>query len=68
MTELEAAKKWCPFVRNDYKANGGNRGQHGCVQIAPCIGSHCMAWRWRTTTKDNPKHGRCGLAGEEVQG
>lgn len=81
MTEGEAKTKWCPFVRYPcgYKAinrptsaigDDGNRGS--------CIGSECMAWRWKVTPqqvteawRDEPEHTRitssdgfCGLAGK----
>lgn len=47
MTEDEAKTKWCPFVRNDYALTGGNRYKEAPHKVAPCIGSACMAWRWR---------------------
>jgi hypothetical protein len=80
MTEEEAKTKWCPHVR--YKSSRGegiNRWQEGMdAQYNPdhsrCIGSACMAWRWRVmpgplevgvhATTNNPGDGYCGLAGK----
>ena len=61
MTEDEAKTKWCPQAHD-----GSNQ---------KCIGSKCMAWRWRYNNrdliKDRPEEfkglkdvGYCGLAGK----
>lgn len=43
MTEGEAEKKFCPFDRWSMTQADGS-------EDAPkCIGSACMAWRWRWT-------------------
>lgn len=39
----------------------GNRFQQG--QIAPCMGSNCMAWRWEPKYVGEDRHGHCGLVG-----
>lgn len=70
MTEVEAKKRWCPFVRFLTYGDGDsmcaiNRGGDPVVRDAcNCIASACMAWRWqdRTDGVENPK-GYCGLAG-----
>lgn len=53
MTEEEAKKKWCPFVRI---SDGENLNEPITSRLIPledhgsgetnCIGSACMAWRW----------------------
>lgn len=75
MTEEEAKTKWCPAARVDSTAaNRPNPGPN-CDTTAgwpPCIGSACMAWRWkRERMHDTSEHymdstteGRCGLAGK----
>lgn len=69
LTEDEAKKRWCPFARTLYVGKAGgiqppsNRfsnpdGQENNPPDCRCIGSACMAWRWRLSGD-----GYCGLAG-----
>ncbi len=65
MTEDEAKKKWCPFVRlvvadatgADPSSVAANRvGVRGTREVklpdaACCIASACMAWRWSETKR-----------------
>ena len=48
MTEEEAEKRWCPFVRASGSLNGQavtiNRAGND-ITNATCISSECMAWR-----------------------
>ena len=66
MTEEEAKDKWCPQSQLDTQITvSGNRLQQ--VNMGNCIGSACMAWRWRLPPFANePKGGDgfCGLAGK----
>lgn len=57
MTEKEAKRKWCPFVRVFETKDGdqwSNRPDAGFASDAYCMGSGCMAWRWSVVTN---KHG-----------
>jgi len=81
LTEEEAKTKWCPFARvagrttSDNAAQGCNRNYTGGPDSGGlCIGSACMAWRWKArfgTDPVNPEncaqlepmYGYCGLAG-----
>lgn len=77
MTEDEAKKKWCPFVRLCVKGqSAGNRygDENGTIEnpsSCRCIGSDCMAWRWAdgmpsiTGKPKNMCEGYCGLAGKQ---
>ena len=71
-TELEAAMRWCPHVREVTPAGKGRkdaaignryRDDDGTEYANPagccCIGSVCMAWHWLDATR-----GYCGLAGK----
>lgn len=40
MTEGEAKEKWCPFDHWSATQNEGGEAPR-------CIGSQCMAWRWK---------------------
>ena len=53
LTEGEAAKRWCPFVRlpADHVGGGINRDTKGNTSRAYCIGSACMAWRTAETAE-----------------
>ena len=75
MTEDEAKTKWCPFVRinsisgdqfsfnrmdmTNAKNDSLEYRVGADLEIARCIGSLCMAWRWQ-----NSLDGYCGLAGK----
>jgi hypothetical protein len=62
MTEEEAAQRWCPFAR--VPATAVNRVPGGQAHpAARCLGSGCMAWRWRDTGRGEGDDGVCGLAG-----
>lgn len=63
MTEEEAKKKWCPFVRVDSEGNNRsvNIGPH-TTDLTVCVGSACMAWRWAGRLIDERVTGYCGLA------
>lgn len=66
MTEEDAKTKWCPFVRF---VSVNNRGESETSiprnpPITACIGSACMAWRWKNDyerrwdlPKDKPPEG-----------
>ncbi|WP_181707360.1 hypothetical protein [Chthonobacter rhizosphaerae] len=70
VTEAEAKKKWCPFVRLDgpnrlnNMLTGGFDTEHA---VQHCIGSACMGWRAfgysHVKGADFEHHGYCGLAG-----
>lgn len=69
MTEEEAKKKWCPFVRLTVGVIEGKGGQltpafnrFGSVETGltenpvdcRCIASECMAWRWARIEEVRP--------------
>lgn len=65
LTETEARKKWCPFVRLSdigYPAFNREKRHAHDPELNPencgCIASECMAWRW----VDGYELGFCGLA------
>ena len=86
-TEEEAKTKWCPFARNVESGIAGNSAARNRVTLIDdepptklaaeligvnCIGSACMAWRWKLRfgthpnkpedcTELPPTHGSCGL-------
>lgn len=65
MTEAEAFKRWCPFARVASTGGACNRAQNSQVdesQLARCIGSACMVWRWDIGDQGG-RNGFCGLAG-----
>jgi hypothetical protein len=68
MTEDEAEKKWCPFVRDE--DGGSNVSNESRVpHWSTCVGSECMAWRWDTLIADQGStltHGGCGLVGKQL--
>ena len=80
MTEAEAKKKWCPNVRYlaTFRNDEGKLETAGCfnrggadsgLEKARCIGSDCMAWRWkygedRAYRGRDTQHGYCGAFGK----
>lgn len=77
MTEKEALTKWCPFVRTDTQGpeySACNRFDGSIKSEALlCVGSACMAWRWKNGAFPSPGdppaiseryEGHCGLAGQ----
>jgi hypothetical protein len=79
MTEDEAKKKWCPHVQVSVSTgidgteadDNRNSTKHDFDRQPVCIGSACMAWRWKAQQQlpiDEglaPSHeGYCGLAGQ----
>lgn len=68
ITEEEATKRWCPFVRMSNGPDGSwNRlvNSPGDYQSYNCLASECMAWRKVSADfdKDGNLPGYCGLAG-----
>ena len=86
MTEDEAKTKWCPHVRIADEGGTWNRAwrffvrkvakkkERELVPMCRCIGSGCMAWRWKWNSDGGDaveQHnkpsgegsGYCGLAG-----
>jgi len=71
-TEDEAREKWCPHAR--MLESYGERASYNRA-VSPsggdeeastkCIGSACMAWRWKPG--DN-RRGYCGLSGSPYMG
>jgi hypothetical protein len=64
MTEDEAQKKWCPFVRHNGEDGGTfnrgmgpdnatNDGRTNGAWMCNCIASQCMAWRWLPLMADD---------------
>jgi len=77
MTEDEAKTKWCPMVRVHYLNPIDILKNARAEAESRCIGSACMAWRWKLApnaskkflsmhgyTSDAPENGYCGLAGK----
>jgi len=79
VTEEEAKTKWCPFARQmitlDRDPGGvpiaiGSANRYSGAEVAACMGSACMAWRWNTRKEDfgaktvRMDSGFCGLAGK----
>jgi hypothetical protein len=75
MTEDEAKTKWCPQARDSETAGNRSAALPSDIRF-PCIGSACMAWRWKFVafydeagteprSADNKcgRIGFCGLAG-----
>ena len=79
VTEEEAKGMWCPEARiggpmnTEAEGTSYNRWPQSPSPDAQCIGSACMAWRWRTvpdlrrvdrTLGDDYSYGYCGKAGK----
>ena len=70
LTEEEAKKRWCPFVRyTSVRGVGINRWtDEGDDNFNPnatrCLASKCMAWRDVPDPYERDKRGYCGLAGK----
>ena len=87
MTEDQAKAKWCPFVVASHTNPrqrawvDGDVGEPTGTLHHNCLGSECMAWRWRdqiAEAVDGPEglslnvsvdhsSGFCGLAGAPRQ-
>lgn len=68
VTEEEAKTKWCPEAR---ASNNGeqpvtiNRSYNAPDPDCLCIGSACMAWRWKLQTRfDEEREGKLGYCGK----
>lgn len=68
LTDDEAAKRWCPFVRLGVYAGSGavavNRHPEPLIEAdMMCRGSRCMAWRENGMVDPATRQGRgrCGL-------
>lgn len=64
MNEKDAKLLWCPRMK---RGHVGNRSTNGFVRDdLSCIGSQCMAWRWKPDGKGGYFYdtGYCGLAGD----
>ena len=70
-TEDDARRRWCPMYRISIACDAlGNTKYESNRDIVTsdidgnkqsrCIGSACMAWRWKNSASD---HGFCGMAG-----
>lgn len=76
VTEEQARKKWCPFVRvegNNRLYNTTTDGFDAEHRFQHCIGSMCMAWRvfsfsYAREEAAPERHGYCGLAGKPESG
>lgn len=80
MTEEEAKRKWCPFVKVFVRDDElwSNRPDNGFTSDSYCVGAECMAWRlWPTEMEVTDAQGKivkregrlysrgyCGLAGK----
>lgn len=72
MTENEAKTKWCPMTR--YRTVKSSKLHQDTVGMSnlptgtgKCIGSDCMAWRWKpreVPLNEKYHEGYCGLAGK----
>lgn len=84
LTEEEAKTKWCPETRVHVVPDMGgvyvnkplsesNTYGYATEKSVMCIGSACMAWRWKLareaanpirTERSDYAHGYCGKAGK----
>lgn len=72
MTESDAYTCWCPMIRfsSDATITITNRGEEVQTYRAStiprvessCVGSDCMAWRWKD---EEAGDGYCGLTGKQ---
>lgn len=73
-TENEAKNKWCPFARVGVYHGGActavNRHPEPSVrEDTKCIGSGCMAWRWKNgVTPEQAAKWEKPLKAEELKG
>lgn len=58
ITEQAAFNRACPLA-----ATFGASQQLADGPGPNCVGSHCMAWRWRDSAQVIERRGFCGLAG-----
>lgn len=82
MTEDEAKQRWCPFTRAtatdiEWHSNRPSFADTDKNPFDTCLGTSCMAWRWRgwflaeardvhatpPPTEQSVRLGYCGLAG-----
>lgn len=70
MTEADAKTRWCFLATAPLETSGVgigiaiNRNPDGTPHPATlCLGSGCMAWRWKDVAEGYPPEGFCGDAG-----
>lgn len=82
LTEEEAKKKWCPFVRHEGDKGGSwNRTVSAMKRIfgwdggnpypeetCNCIASECMAWRFKPHEWKHKAHGGDWIDTQETDG
>lgn len=67
MTEEEAKKKWCPFVRIS-RGLGSAWNRPSFPGDPTCIGAECMGWQWQLEYNEEKRTlekigGYCSLTG-----
>lgn len=64
MTQAEARKKWCPFVRNLFSDEDGAAAYNRCylqgnhvdeLSGAKCVASDCMMWNGKDCGLKHPR-------------